>query len=474
MNKLKTFAIAGLLATSALTCAVAPHLASAQAPPTAAQPAPVFDAAAKRDAIVAAAKLLTDDYIYPDMGAKAAAQLTQNLSAGKYDAITTPAAFADQLTQDLQGLTHDKHMIARSDDQMRDTLLPSLPPPNFYGFVQADRLKGNVGYIKLDGFMPKPLSRQGADKVMGLLASTDALIIDMRGNDGGDPAAVSYLVSFFFDGKTPIHVNDIVWRDPGTTDYERHVFSTEPTPVSYLNKPVYLITGPHTISGGEEFAYDMQTLKRATLLGEATGGGANPANGQPIGPGLTLFVPSGRAENPITHTNWEGKGVSPDVTTPAAQSFFTTYSLAFQALGRPSPALADTPEAVTEAHLLVPPRTTPAPGSEAALRAWEAGMASGHPPYDIMSDAVGEMMKAAINYLPAQLSRRGALESVTFLRVDLYGADIYDLTFDNQSTLRFAITLGPDGKITKVMGQSCLREDGRSCAEPARPVGAQK
>ena len=168
MNKLKTFAIAGLLATSALTCAVAPHLASAQAAPPAAQPAPVFDAAAKRDAIAAAAKLLTDDYIYPDMGAKAAALLTQNLSAGKYDAIATPAAFAEQLTQDLQGLTHDKHMIARSDDQMRDTLLTSLPPPNFYGFVQADRLKGNIGYIKLDVFMPKPLSHQGADKVMGL------------------------------------------------------------------------------------------------------------------------------------------------------------------------------------------------------------------------------------------------------------------------------------------------------------------
>ncbi len=474
MRKLNHLAAIGLLASSTLIGTGMPHIAAAQPAPAAQPPAPQFDAAGKRDAIAAAAKLLTDDYIYPDIGAKAAALLTQNLSAGKYDAITTPTAFANQLTQDLQGLTHDKHMVARSDDQMLATQPSSLPPPNFYDFVQADRLKGNIGYIRLDGFMPKPLSRQGADKVMGLVASTDALIIDMRGNNGGDPAAVSYLVSFFFDGKTPIHVNDIVWRDPGTTDYERQVFSTEPTPISYLNKPVFLITGPRTISGGEEFAYDMQTLKRATLIGEVTSGGANPGGPQPIGSGLTLCVPNGRAENPITHTNWEGRGVSPDVATPATQSFFTTYSLALKALGRPSPTPADTPAVVTEARLLVPPRTTPAPGSEAAMRAWEAGMANGHPPYDIMSDAVGEMMKAAVDFMPADLSRRGALHSVTFLWVDLYGADIYDLTFDDQSTLRFAITLGPDGKITKVMGQPCLREGGRSCAEPARPVGAQK
>ena len=476
MRTLRRLAIIGLLATSALTGTALPHMAVAQPASAPQSPEFPFDAAVKRDAIAAAAKLLTDDYIYPDMGAKAAALLTQNLAAGKYDAITTQAAFAEQLTQDLQGLTHDLHMIVGSADHMRTTLLPSLRPPDFYGFVQADRLKGNIGYIRLDAFLPKVLSRQGADKAMGLIASTDALIIDLRGNDGGDPAAVSYLVSFFFDGKTPVHVNDIVWRDPGTTHYERQVFSTEPTPVSYLNKPVYVITGPHTISGAEEFAYDLQTLKRATVLGEVTGGGANPANGQPIGPGLTLYVPSGRAENPITHTNWEGKGVSPDVTTPAAQSFSTTYALALQTLGRPSPTPADapTPEAVTEAHLLVPPRTTPAPGSEAALRAWETGMASGHPPYDIMSDAVGQMMKQAVDVMPADLSRRGALRSVTFLRVDLYGADIYDLTFANQSTLRFAITLGPDGKITKVIAQPCLRDDGRSCAEPTHPAGAQK
>ncbi|ESQ82788.1 S41 family peptidase [Asticcacaulis benevestitus] len=453
MRRFRYLAFVSAVAVFVSVALSAPHIASAQPATITTPSSPVFDAAAKRQAIAAAGKLLTDDYIYPDIGMKAAALLTQNLNSGKYDAIATPASFADQLTKDLQSLTHDKHLRAFAAEPMADK--PSGPPPSIglYAFMQADRLKGNIGYIVLNGFMPKSLSRQGADKVMSLLASTDALIIDMRGNGGGDPAAVSYLVSFFFDGKTPVHVNDLIWRKPGTTDYNREVFSTEPVPTSYLNKAVYLITGPNTFSGGEEFSYDMQTLKRGTLVGEVTGGGANPGGTQPIGSGLGLFVPSGRAENPITHTSWEGTGVHPDVATAPALSFSTTYSMALRALGRPVQAAADTPEAVTEAHLLVPPRSTAAPGSEAALRKWEAGMASGHPPLEMMTEDMVKETKEDLDFVQRDLSRRGALTGVTFIRVDIGGGDVYDFAFADKSTVRFTIVLAPDSKISAVLGQ---------------------
>ncbi len=454
MRTFRTVALAILTSSLVAASALSPHAALARAAPAGPPAAQAFDAAVKRQAIAAAGKLLTDTYIYPDIGAKAAALLTQNLNAGQYDAITTPAAFADQLTKDLQGLTHDKHLRAFADGPMMGDK-PSGPPPSLglYAFMAADRLKGNIGYIVLNGFMPKPMSRQGADKVMALLASTDALIIDVRGNGGGDPAAVSYLVSFFFDGKTPIHVNDLIWRKAGTSDYDRQVFSTEPTPTSYLNKPVVLITGPNTFSGGEEFSYDMQTLKRGTLVGEVTGGGANPGGVQPIAPGLTLFVPRGRAENPITHTSWEGTGVHPDVATPPAQGFSTAYAVTLHALGRPAGAAADTPEAVTEAHLLAPPRTAAAPGSEAALRKWEAGIVSGHPPFEIMTDDMVKQMKDSASFIQGDLSPRGALQEVTFIRVDLSGGDVYDFKFANKSTVRFTIALAPDGRISSVWGQ---------------------
>lgn len=427
MRGLKQWAIAGVLATCISMAGGTPQVASAQSGLDVA--APVFDAAVKRQAITAAVKLLTEDYVFADRGAQAAALLTQHLAAGAYDADATPGAFASHLTKDLQSVAHDKHLRVFADGVVPDDLPPGPPPEiGLYGYAQADRLKGNIGYIVLNGFMPKDMSRRGADKAISLLASTDALIIDLRHNGGGDPAAVSYLVSFFFDGNTPVHVNDLLWRKPGTTDYDRSVFSTEPTPISYLGKPVYLITSHWTFSGGEEFAYDMQTLKRATLIGDVTGGGANPGGGHPIAPGFDMFLPTGRAENPITHDNWEGKGVQPDVAVPADQGFATAYSAALKALGRPVTAAPAAAGAVTETHLLQPPRTTPAPGSEAALHDLLAGKAEGHP------------------MLQHVLPQLGALKSLTFVEVNLMGNDIYNAKFAN-GALNLTVGLDAEGKI---------------------------
>ncbi len=453
MRTLNRLAFAGLMATTLLAGMAPPHMARAQTAPAAQVPAPPFDATAKRQAIEAAAKLLTDDYIYPDKGVSAAVMLRQNLAAGTYDADATPGAFAAHVTKDLRDLLHDKHLRVFADGVLPDDLPPGPPPPEgLYGFAQVDRLKGNIGYVVLNGFERKDWSRLGADKAMGLIASTDALIIDLRHNGGGDPLAVAYLVSFFFDAKTPVHVIDIVQRKLGTTDFDRQVDSTEPTPVSYLGKPVYLITSRWTFSGGEEFAYDMQTLKRGTLVGEATGGGAHPGGGQPIGPGLILWVPTGRSESPITHGDWEGTGVQPDIAVPADQAFAVAYATALHALGRQTPAPADAAEAVTEAHLLMPPRTTPAQGSEAALRRLITGTTEGHPPYDELPDPMADRFRRGAARLQAVLPQLGALQSLTFVEVDLMGDDIYEGRFAH-GAVRFTFALGSDGKISTFLFQ---------------------
>ncbi|MGZ3304949.1 MAG: S41 family peptidase [Asticcacaulis sp.] len=460
MRTLKKLAFMGLTATGLLTGAISPQIAVAQAALASQPPAPVFDGAAKRQIITAAAKLLTDEYIFPDKGAQAAALLVQNLTAGKYDKAATPGDFAAALTADLQGLTDDRHLRVYDWSPPKD-FVPSKdnahagppPPPGKGGFVMVDRLKGNIGYIELDELMPKGGFKHGADSAMALVASTDALIIDLRNNHGGDVASVAYLDSFFFDGKTQVHVGDIVWRKAGTTDFDRQVFLTEPTPVSYSSKPVYLITSQDTFSGGEAFAYDMQVQKRATVVGEATGGGANPGGWNPVGQGLMMFVPNGRAENPVTHTNWEGKGVQPDVAVAAGKSFPTTYSAALQALGRPVPASADTLDAVIDARLQIAQRTARLPASEAALRRWEGGMADGHPPDEIFTEDGRNEAHKQVAFLQNDLGHRGALQSLVFAEVDPNGGDVYDATFADSTSIQFTIFLAPDGKIETVIGQ---------------------
>jgi C-terminal processing protease CtpA/Prc len=90
-------------------------------------------------------------------------------------------------------------------------------------------------------------------------------------------------------------------------------------------KPVYVLTSRRTFSGAEECAYDFQTQKRATLVGETTGGGANPGDDFGLAHGFLAFIPTGRAINPVTHTNWEHVGVKPDISVAAAKAQQTAH-----------------------------------------------------------------------------------------------------------------------------------------------------
>jgi retinol-binding protein 3 len=124
---------------------------------------------------------------------------------------------------------------------------------------------------------------------------------------------VAALCSYFFGEAT--HINDIYDRPRNET---RQFWTSPSVPGKrYLGKEVYVLTSKRTGSGAEEFAYDLQTQKRAVIIGEKTWGGANPGEFLRLGDHLAAFVPTGRAINPITRTNWEGTGVLPDIAVPA-------------------------------------------------------------------------------------------------------------------------------------------------------------
>ncbi len=65
---------------------------------------------------------------------------------------------------------------------------------------------------------------------------------------------------------------------------------------------------------------DLQQLKRATIVGERTRGGAHAREGFRVHPHLEATISVARAVNPVTGTNWEGTGVTPDVEVPADQA----------------------------------------------------------------------------------------------------------------------------------------------------------
>ena len=199
-----------------------------------------------------------------------------------------------------------------------------------YGFHKVARLPGNVGYIDIR-YLTRPSWGSGDTAVaaMNFIANTSALIIDLRKCSGGNPGMVALLSSYLFDGE-PIHINDLYWRDEGFT---QQYWTLPYVPGNrFVDKPVYVLISSFTFSAGEEIAYNLKHLERATLIGESTSGGAHPGSPFRLHPHFEAFIPLGRAINPITNENWEGSGVVPDISTSPPQAFDAAYKLALESV----------------------------------------------------------------------------------------------------------------------------------------------
>jgi hypothetical protein len=285
-----------------------------------------LDETSRRAVVEAATKMLRERYVFPDVADQAARAIESALQAGKYDGLDQPGAFAQRLTDDLRAVARDKHLRITAPGAPAAAPAGAPPPAPVRaegGVARADILDGNVGYIEIVGF-PAPGAFNGpTNRAMAALEKTRALIVDVRRNGGGSPVSVSYLVSYFLGSGERVHINTFINRIPGVEAFRKQDFFSETTPFSYAGKPVFVLTSPRTFSGGEEFAYDMQVMKLAKTVGETTGGGANPGGTVRLAAGLTMFVPNGRALNPITGTNWEGVGVKPDIAVPTENALKT-------------------------------------------------------------------------------------------------------------------------------------------------------
>jgi pimeloyl-ACP methyl ester carboxylesterase len=417
-----------------------------------AQPAPAngaatgapLDAAARQAVVTQLTTALRERYVFPVVGAKAAEVVSANLRSGAYDTLTDPAQFAVRLERDLFAIAHDEHLRVITPSSRLSGLppprasLPPAPPSSEVGVVRADRLRGGIGYIEITQFPPLAAFRPVIDRAMSALQGSKALVIDDRRNQGGDPASVDYLVSFLTPVGRPVHINDVIARQAGTQTFTRQTYYSQPTPVSFAGLPVYVLTSNMTFSGGEEFAYDLQTLKLATVVGDVTSGGANPTGPVRLGAGLTALVPWGRAENPITKTNWEGRGVHPDIEVPWSDALATTLS-------RLGQSRASDVTQVSEKQVFTP-RTTPTPGSEAALRRLLETVASGAPDYAIMTPQFAEVVRTQLPQVQALLAKLGPVKSVRFYEFDGTN-DVFDVTY-TANTWRFTVMLTADGKLT--------------------------
>lgn len=300
-----------------------------------------INAPARTEVIESVLRRLSDSYVFPEVAAQMEKAIRARMRKGEYDQITSSAVLAQTLTSHLREVNNDKHLevqyryepIPISTGRREPTPEQLEAARRFavsvnFGFERVDRLEGNIGYLRIDGFMPADVGGETAIAAMNFLAHTDALIFDLRESaGGGDPSMIVFLSSYLF-GSEPVHLSDLYWREGNRTQQ----FWTMPYVPGkrYVGKPVYFLTSRRTFSAGEEFAYDLQALRRATVIGEASGGGANPGEEFRINEHFEMFVPTGRAINPITRTNWEGTGIRPDIEVPETKALKTAHLAALR------------------------------------------------------------------------------------------------------------------------------------------------
>jgi len=369
------------LAALLLCAALAASPANAQfAMPSPDQPDMSVDARFRAATVESLATALERRYVFPDAAKKTAAALRARLKKGAYDGLDGAKAFADSLSADYRAIGKDRHFRVGywSRELPESSLDAREPSPDEkalateqlrrlnYGFEKIQRLMGNVGYLELRMFDGSPEAGALAQSAMSLLAQSDALIVDLRRNGGGDPNLIAVILSWLFDGTERVHINDFYEREGNRT--VQYWTNTSQGGPRYVNKEVYVLTSRRTGSGAEEFAYDIKNLKRGTLVGETTAGAANPGSAVRLNAHFAAFIPTGRAINPITKTNWEGVGVEPDVKVPADDALKTAHVAALNhlidqtkdpdRLASLQRALQMAKDAPVEAMDLGPPRAT--------------------------------------------------------------------------------------------------------------------
>lgn len=269
-------------------------------------------------------KRIGETYVFPDMAARMGDLLHERLWAGVYEGLSLDA-LSQVLTTDLRSVNHDRHLNVhplppgldrRPDPEVLRSEREEAMRVGNHGFRKLEILEGNVGYLDLRGFAAAEVARDTAVGAMAFFANVDALVIDLRQNGGGDPSMIQLLCTYFFEERTLL--NTFEWR--GQEKREEYWTLEEAPGKKLVDVPLFLLTSHTTFSAAEEFSYDLQNLKRATLIGETTGGGAHPGDTYPIAGKLAAFIPNGRAINPITGTNWEGTGVKPEIETQASEA----------------------------------------------------------------------------------------------------------------------------------------------------------
>lgn len=328
----------GLQVVIAVAASVLPLTAVAGGPGSA-RPVTIAE---KRQAVTELAGMLRARYAIAETAEAAAKAIEEKLAKGAYDSIENAEQFAEAVKADIVVVTHDKHLNfgvapppeptpapgAQASREVEAAAWRARARSGNWGLPRAEVLGGNVGYLEVRRFQAPDLAGDTVVAAIGFLANTDAVIVDLRNCHGGNAHLQPLFAGYFFSQPTSLY--DMVFRGSNFTE---RFWTMAWLPGKRLSEvPMYILTSAYTFSGGEAFAYRFKVLKRATIVGETTGGGANAGGVLDVAPCFRVFMPMGRPVDRDTKSNWEGTGVEPDIKTSAHEALGVAHVEALKSL----------------------------------------------------------------------------------------------------------------------------------------------
>jgi hypothetical protein len=284
------------------------------------------------------ADLIERLYVDPARGREIAAAVRRTADDATFDGITSSLALVPRFNRLLAQVGGDAHLRLGYSYEPTAADRPETAEEletrrrqvaaSGYGVRRVERLDGNVGLLELTSFRDPELAGEAVAGALRLLNSTDALIIDLRANGGGDADMVRFLSTYFF--AEPVQLSDYYQRPPKTTE-QWWTLPWVPGP-RYLNRDIFILTSKQTFSAAEGFTYHMKERHRAMVVGEPTKGGAHTGKYERVTPHFAVFVPEGRVTDAISHGDWEQAGVQPDVAVEGPAAFKTAYIMALEGL----------------------------------------------------------------------------------------------------------------------------------------------
>jgi hypothetical protein len=268
-------------------------------------------------------ELFRENYIFPDKAAAAEKHLRSNLAAKKYSSFTLLNEFLENVNRDLQSAANDKHVRINNNPRIVEKIRKEAAgqkedPREYINMIRSEnfRLKkvetldGNIGYFKFDNFLELQYVKDAFTGAMNFLHHTSAIILDLTDNGGGASETSDYLLSYFLPDSTIVGES---WTRK-TNITTQSILKRDPAVRQMLTTPVYVLVSNRTASAAEGVAYTLQQFKRAVVVGEQTRGLGNPGELFPINERLFIMIPTILNKNAVTSTNWDGVGVTPDIS----------------------------------------------------------------------------------------------------------------------------------------------------------------